>query len=253
MARPVPVPAERRHTLAFLHSIQSASPVYLDAEVDVSGLTAHQRSAQRKYSVVSYVMKALGEVLPQHPVANSAFVGGWWPRLLGASTVDVKLALDKTVNDTRSVLSVVLADVGARSLDELQDEVERLRDTAAADLPELAGARTLQRLPVALGRAAFAFGTRLATRQRVMGTVALSSLGHAPVHRFFSYGGTPITIGVGRIVRKPVVVPGIDGTENLEIRSILPLSLTFDHRVLDGAAGAEVLADLTHRLGAHSW
>jgi pyruvate/2-oxoglutarate dehydrogenase complex dihydrolipoamide acyltransferase (E2) component len=72
-----------------------------------------------------------------------------------------------------------------------------------------------------------------------MGTFALSSLGHRPVDDFYSVGGTTITLGLGRIADRPVARNG-----TVEIAPVARLSLTFDHRVVDGAEAADVLADL---------
>ena len=52
-------------------------------------------------------------------------------------------------------------------------------------------------------------------------------------------------LGVGRIVDKPAAVDG-----RVEIRPMLWLSLTFDHRIVDGAPAARFLTDLERRLGA---
>jgi pyruvate dehydrogenase E2 component (dihydrolipoamide acetyltransferase) len=55
-------------------------------------------------------------------------------------------------------------------------------------------------------------------------------------------------LGVGRIQEKPVVTgQGITG-HKIEIRKMLPLSLSFDHRVIDGAQAAQFIADLTKLL-----
>ena len=40
-------------------------------------------------------------------------------------------------------------------------------------------------------------------------------------------------IGIGTIARKPVVVKDENGEEKIEIRSILPMNIVFDHRCLD--------------------
>jgi hypothetical protein len=138
---------------------------------------------------------------------------------------------------------VVLPGVDGSTLDDIQDTVDRLRTTAPADIPELRGALALQRLPVPLGRLAFTLATRLRHRHRRLGTVAVTSLGHRPVLRFFSFGGTTITVGIGRIRDIPVVRDGA-----VVIAPSLPLSLTFDHRVLDGALAADVLTELKHEL-----
>lgn len=58
-------------------------------------------------------------------------------------------------------------------------------------------------------------------------------------------------LGVGRITEKPVVVKStglLSGEKKIEIRKILPLSLSFDHRVVDGAQAARFMVDLKKHL-----
>jgi pyruvate dehydrogenase E2 component (dihydrolipoamide acetyltransferase) len=40
-------------------------------------------------------------------------------------------------------------------------------------------------------------------------------------------------IGIGTLQRKPVVIKDENGEEKIEIRTILPVNIVFDHRVLD--------------------
>ena len=86
-------------------------------------------------------------------------------------------------------------------------------------------------------------------------TIALTELkGNSfTITNFGHYGGlfaTPIInlpdvaiIGFGRIAEKPWVYQG-----ELAIRRILPISLTFDHRVSDGAEAASFLGKVVHFL-----
>jgi len=57
-------------------------------------------------------------------------------------------------------------------------------------------------------------------------------------------------LAVGEIKRKPRVVTDEDGTESIVPRSVMTLSLSFDHRLIDGAEGAsfcnEVMRYLEH-------
>ncbi|SDD96716.1 2-oxo acid dehydrogenase subunit E2 [Actinokineospora iranica] len=239
-----PIPPGRRQTLHFLRFAAAASPVYLDTEVDATALLAH-RAVARRYSVVAYVMHALGQVLPRYPEANAAFAGSLRPRAATHASVDVKLTLDKEVDGTRAVLSVVLPDVDGCTIDHLQNAVDRLRDTPIEQIHELDGVRKLQKLPVPVGRLAFRLATGPRGRRLRMGTVALTSLGHQPVRRFFSYGGTTLTVGLGRITPTPVAVDGA-----VTVRPLLPLSVTFDHRMIDGALAAEVMGELKKTLEA---
>jgi pyruvate/2-oxoglutarate dehydrogenase complex dihydrolipoamide acyltransferase (E2) component len=63
------------------------------------------------------------------------------------------------------------------------------------------------------------------------------------VLRFFSSGGTALTWGLGQISSRPVVRDDV-----VCAAPILPVSLTFDHRVLDGALAAEIVAALKNTL-----
>ncbi|WP_108920231.1 2-oxo acid dehydrogenase subunit E2 [Mycobacterium montefiorense] len=245
------VPVRRRHTLAFLRGIRSAAPVHLSTEVDVSALVDRRETASRRYSYVTHVVAALGETLRRHPDANVAFGGSWlMPRIIWYESVNVKLTLDKTDRSVRHVASAVLPDVASLDLNRVQDMIDRLRNTPAADLDDLAGSRLLDRLPPALGCLAFALATRLSKRSAVLGTVALTNLGHADVAAFHSHGGTAITIGLGAVRHRPVCVPGTAGEYVLAARPTMPLNLTFDHRALDGAMAAEVLTALAGILHA---
>lgn len=237
------LPRQRRHTLHFLNSIRAASPVHLDAEVDVTELMADRAAIERPASVLTYIVHAAGRVMARHPAANSGIGGLAQPRIVRYPFVDVKLTLDRELAGTRVVLSAVLQDADRASRSFLQSRITRLADADPATLPDFAGARTLQGLPFPLGRLAFIAAGRLSGRHRHMGTVAVTSLGHRRIGRFFSNGGTAITIGVGRVTQRAVVRDG-----EIVACPILPLSLTFDHRVLDGALAADVLDDLVETL-----
>jgi pyruvate/2-oxoglutarate dehydrogenase complex dihydrolipoamide acyltransferase (E2) component len=234
---------ERRHTLHFLAATRDASPVHLDTAVDATALLADR--AATGHSVVTYVVAAVGRVLARHPEANATHGGGLRQARRLHPFVDVKLTLDKEAGGTRLVLSALVPDADTASRNFLQRRVERLRDADPATDPDFAGVRALHRLPVPLGRLAFAVATRPAVRPRTLGTVAVTSLGHRRVQRFLSHGGTAVTVGVGRIAPQPVV----DG-DTVRVAPLLPLSLTFDHRVLDGALAADVLDDLAAVLAA---
>ncbi|SNT60820.1 2-oxoacid dehydrogenases acyltransferase (catalytic domain) [Actinomadura meyerae] len=237
-------PRQRRHTLHFLEEIRGFSPVFLDTEADMSRVLAHRSGAERRRSIVTYVVWAAGRVLARHPDANSAIAGRFSPRVARCDGVHAKIALDKALGGRRVVLSTVLRDVEHAGLDDIQREIERFRDGDADTMPEFAGIRTLQRLPVPVGRAAFRRVVRpLRNRPDRFGTFAVSSLGHRPVDGFHSVGGTTVTLGLGQVRERPVVRGGA-----VLAAPTLRLSLAFDHRVIDGAEAADVLAEIKDAL-----
>ncbi|MEO3978982.1 2-oxo acid dehydrogenase subunit E2 [Streptomyces sp. CAU 1734] len=238
----------RLHTLYFLEHAARQRPVHLDTDVDMTRVTAHRAAARasgRRHSVVAYLLYATGRVLHRYPEANAALVPGRpfglrAPRTVRFPGVTAKLALDRTVNGERTVLSALLPGLESAGLASVQERIDRYRAPGTAALPEFRGVRLLDRLPVPLGRLAFAAALRSAAgRPAVLGTVSVSSLGHRPVDGFHSIGGTAVTLCAGQIADRPVVRDG-----RLAIAPVMRLGLTFDHRIIDGATAADVLGDL---------
>jgi pyruvate/2-oxoglutarate dehydrogenase complex dihydrolipoamide acyltransferase (E2) component len=238
-----PIARERRHTLHFLDEVRGFSPVFLDTDVDMTRVRAHRAAAReegRPYSTLTYILHTAARVLAAHPAANAAIRGHLRPRVATYDSVHGKITLDKAVNGQRVVLSAVLRDLEHAELDDIQPQVDHLRAGDPADMPEFAGARLLQRLPGPLGSVAFRLGVRPLTRRaETMGTFAVTSLGHRPVDGFYSVGGTTITLGIGRTLERPVARDG-----RVIIAPTMRLTMTFDHRVIDGAEAADVLMEI---------
>ncbi|WP_236788838.1 2-oxoglutarate dehydrogenase, E2 component, dihydrolipoamide succinyltransferase [Amycolatopsis sp. GM8] len=55
-------------------------------------------------------------------------------------------------------------------------------------------------------------------------------------------------LGVGAVVKRPVVVPDADGQDTIAIRSMAYLALTYDHRLIDGADAGRFLTTIKNRL-----
>jgi 2-oxoglutarate dehydrogenase E2 component (dihydrolipoamide succinyltransferase) len=67
--------------------------------------------------------------------------------------------------------------------------------------------------------------------------------------------GTPIiphgSVGIidtGALVKRPVVVTDEDGNDSIAIRSMMYLSISFDHRLVDGAYGAQFMQQVKRNL-----
>lgn len=234
---------ERRHTLHFLDQIRAFAPVYLDTEVDMSRVRA-ARAAPPAHSYVTYLLYTASRVLFAHPDANAAIRGRVRPRIARYESVNGKVAFDKEVNGRRVVLTAVLPDLQTSTMDEIQEAVDYFRRGDPHTLPDFSGARSLHRLPWPLGAALYRAGARpLRLRPRLFGTFAVSSLGHRPVDGFHSVGGTTVTLGMGRVTERPVVKDG-----QIKVAPTMRLSLTFDHRVIDGAEAADILGDIKDEL-----
>jgi 2-oxoglutarate dehydrogenase E2 component (dihydrolipoamide succinyltransferase) len=72
-----------------------------------------------------------------------------------------------------------------------------------------------------------------------------------------TFHGTPVIsqpqagiLGTYAIVKRPWVISDENGADAIAIRSIMNLTLTYDHRLVDGALAGRFLRDLRHRLEA---
>ncbi|WP_199865237.1 2-oxo acid dehydrogenase subunit E2 [Frankia sp. EI5c] len=245
---PRQLPRQRRHTLFFLRAVREFAPVFLDTEVDVTGVLAHRQAARAErgvhYSTTAYVLRAAGRVLARHPDANAALRGGPRPRIAHYPFVHGKLTLDRSLGGQRVVLGTVVPNLHQATLDEIQAHLDRVRDGDAEQLPDFAAIRRLHAAPWLVGQARFRRAARsLALRPHLTGTFAVTSLGHRAVDSFHSVGGTTTTFGVGRVLPRAVVRDG-----EVAVAPVLRLSLAFDHRAIDGAQAADVLTEVKDEL-----
>jgi pyruvate dehydrogenase E2 component (dihydrolipoamide acetyltransferase) len=190
-------------------------------EADITELEAFRRSqadeAKRsgiKFTMLGFLMKAAVVALKQHPEFNASLAAD------GDSLVLKQYYHIGIAVDTPNGLVVpVIRDVDKKGL------LEIARELGAASERMRAG--------------------RIAPADLQGGCFSISSLG--------GIGGTLFTpiinapevaiLGVGKAVMKPVW----NGTE-FAPRLMLPLSLSYDHRVIDGAQGARFISYLTNVL-----
>lgn len=242
-------PNSRRHTLYFLDQSSQYRPVFLSTEVDATAMQVLREKAKAKPDaevpgVVAMVMFATGRALSAHPMANGVVTGKWRPKFHRFPAVHGKFSLDKEIDGVRCVGSGMVSHADTKSLAQIQAEVDLLKRTPLAQWPEFPQLKKLQSLPVPVGR--WLFGKLMnnpATKHKLQGSFAVTSLGHRPVGHFIPQIGASVTLGVGQIQSKAVVENGA-----IVSRDMLPLTLAFDHRVIDGAEAADLLQDLKQGL-----
>lgn len=213
--RDVPVTTLRRTIADRMHRSQSlTAPVTLTTRVDAGALVRLRASLKAQAggkTVPAYgdiIMREVAGALREHPALNAQ----WHEQQIRfPDAVNIGFAVD-----TEAGLVVpVVRDVPARSLQELAD--------LTRDLAERAKAR------------------RLSPDELSGGTFTITNLGMAGIDAFTPIINWPecAVLGVGRITEEPVV-----SGKKLVIGHRLWLSLTFDHRIVDGAPAARFLETL---------
>jgi pyruvate dehydrogenase E2 component (dihydrolipoamide acetyltransferase) len=192
---------------------QSIGPIptfYLTSEVDMERVweAREQLAAEPKVSFNDIILKAVAMALRQHPACNA-----WWQddhiRYWNEIHVSMAVAVEE------GLITPVIRNADAKSLREIAAES---RDLAA---------RARER--------------RLKPEEYTGGTFSVSNLGMLDIDEFTAVINPPEAgiLAVGRIAQKPVAHEGI-----IALRRRLRLTMSCDHRVIDGATGAQFLKTL---------
>ncbi|MGW8318791.1 MAG: dihydrolipoamide acetyltransferase family protein, partial [Candidatus Promineifilaceae bacterium] len=193
------------------YSAQTYAPVTLTTEADASELVRIRTGlkADPQMEVVpsynAFLLKLTARALQEHAYLNASLDGD---EIIYWQTVNVGLAVDTD----RGLVVPVIQNAAAKSVHDLAIELADLlpRAKAGKALPdELSG-----------------------------GTFTITNLGAFNIDAFTPIINPPesAVLGVGRLIDKWVVVD-----KEPSIRTMLSLSLTFDHRLVDGAQAARFL------------
>jgi pyruvate dehydrogenase E2 component (dihydrolipoamide acetyltransferase) len=202
--------------------VQSKAPVphfYVTTEIAMERAAALRAELQAlpgapKVTFTDVIVRACAVTLQKHPGVNASFTGDAIRRHRAAH-IGIAVAVED------GLITPVLRDCDRKSLFQIATE--------ARDLVERTRARKLR-------------------QQELSGaTFSVSNLGMFPVDEFVAIINPPeaAILAVGAIVDKPVVVDG-----QLAIGKRMRVTLSADHRVVDGAMGAQFLADLKATLEA---
>jgi pyruvate dehydrogenase E2 component (dihydrolipoyllysine-residue acetyltransferase) len=206
-------PVWQRMAERVARSWQTVPHFFLLREVDAGGLQAWRETARRRPGCEALthsdlLIRICAAALREHPRVNATWRDG---SVVAQDEINVGLAV---ATDEALVVPVIH---GADSL----------------DLPALA-ARRAQLVEAA--RAG-----RLAPADVQGGTFTVSNLGMYGVDAFLAVVNAPqaAILAVGRIADRVVAADGAPA-----VRPVMTLSLSFDHRVVDGARGAQFLDTL---------
>jgi 2-oxoglutarate dehydrogenase E2 component (dihydrolipoamide succinyltransferase) len=208
-------------------SLQGSAQLTQVVEVDVTRVAklrvrAKSDFEQRegvKLTFLPFFAKAVVEALKQHPKLNAS-IDEEAKQVTYHGAEHLGIAIDTE----RGLLNAVVHDAGDLNLAGLAHKINDLANRARTN--------------------------KIGPEELSGGTFSLTNLG--------SNGAlfdTPIIqqpqvgiLGVGVVVKRPVVVTDEDGDETIAIRSMVYLSLTYDHRLVDGADAGRFLTTVKHRL-----
>ena len=208
-----------------LESLKVSAQLTTVIEVDVTKIARLRDRAKSsfesregvKLSFLPFFAVAVCEALKQHPVLNSS-VEGDQITYHGAEHLGI------AVDTERGLLVPVISNAGDLNMGgiarKISDLAARTRDNKVT--------------PAELGGGTFTI-TNTGSRGALFDTPIINQPQVA-------------ILGLGAVVKRPMVVRGEDGGETIAIRSMVYLGLSYDHRVVDGADAARFLVTLKERL-----
>ncbi len=215
---PVPVSGKRKIIAKRLSESKYSAPhYYLRIDVDAGAMMAARarlntrlpKEAGGKVSPNAFLIKFVAQTLKNYPSVNASWQGD---TILHFGKIDIALA----VAQEDGLITPVVRDCGSKGIVQIDRELKVLIDKALSN--------------------------KLAPEEYNGATFTISSLGTSGILEFTAIINPPgsAILAVGRIHKAPFVED--DGS--IGVRSQMMLTLSCDHRVIDGAVGAAFLSDL---------
>jgi len=208
-AQEIPIAGVRKVVFKNMHlSLATQAQLTLHTEASAEAmirLRSRMNAAGAKVSYNAVLVKVMAQALKQHPLVNAS-VDGEIVKVWRQVHVGVAMDLGK------GLIVPKVRDADRKSIREISTDLDRLVEAAKAGI--------------------------LALDDLTLGTFTLTNLGAWDIDEFTPIVNHPESaiLGVGRIVEKPVARNG-----QVAIEPRLALSLSFDHRIIDGAPGAAFL------------
>ena len=214
----IPLSGMRKTIAARLFESKTTIPhFYLQAEIDAEPLvtlrqtinTAAEAAGLAKLTVNDFILKATAVAVSRVPLANAAFGGDSIIQF-----ADVQLACAVAVEE--GLVTPVIRQAQNKSISQISAEVKDLASRARSK--------------------------KLKPEEYQGGTITVSNLGGYGVEQFYAIINPPqsVIVSVGTIVKKPV----INAAGQIVPGQRIILGVSCDHRVVDGAVGAQFLSEL---------
>ena len=208
-----------------VESLKISAQLTTVVEVDVTKIDRLRNAAKPsfearegvKLTFLPFFAIAVCEALKQHPVLNSSVEGD---QITYHNAEHLAVAVDTD----RGLLVPVVKDAGDLNMGGIARKISEVA----------ARTRDNKITPDELGGGTFTI-TNTGSRGALFDTPIINQPQVA-------------ILGLGAVVKRPMVVKGADGGETIAIRSMVYLALSYDHRVVDGADAARFLITLKERL-----
>ena len=233
-------PASRRFVTGAMAVGRRMTPMHGLIEVDVTEATREVGKAGLSFTAL--VVAAVGRAAALHPEVHA--YRNWRGQLVTANFVDLTALIEVETETGPFPLAHLIRNADVRDVADIGREIRQVKrtPTAVSESRYLDRFATLGgRLP-GLPRLFYHLMSRSTRLRRMSGTVSVTSVGMLG-------GGSGHGIGFPTVFSLSVLLGGrtrrpVAEDNEVRIADILDLTVTFDHRVVDGGPAARFIADL---------
>jgi hypothetical protein len=245
-----PLPPER---FLVWDLLRESDPYYLNHHlIEVSFETVEADRSKRRAAgdpvptYVAYALAAYGRGLASFPEFNSYLRMYPLTKLAVYDGVDVGLTIERDWQGRRVVLLGLLRDAQRQSPETIQAFLRTRKESPLETLEEFASWKRLLKLPAWCRWHLFQVFCKPFPElmRKLVGTTAFTSIGRHGTDLTTPISPRSCTLSLGRVAQRPWLHP--DGTVAPSLTAWL--TLTYDHRINDGAATAQLAADIKRRL-----
>ena len=204
-----------------VQSVQTAPQFAMTISADMTNAlqfrkaSTHQVAAEtgESMSITVLLAKVVATALKHHPRANASFEAG-------RVKIHKRVNLGVAIGAEEGLIVPVIKDADQKSLAQITRELQIFRQKAHQ--------------------------MRFSTDDLSGGTFTISNMGMYGIDQFNAILNPPQSaiLAVGRIINTPIALP----ENTVTVRPMMNLTLTVDHRVIDGVQGARLLAEIKERL-----
>ena len=210
-----------------VESLQTSAQLTATVEVDLTAISQIRKQVKDDFkkregaslSYLPFIVMAAGEALKQFPIVNATI-----DTEAGTMTYADGEHIGIAVDTERGLLVPVIKNAGDLNLTGLAKKIgdlaARTRDSKVGPDELSGGSFTITNY----GSAGTLFDTPIVNQPEVA------------------------ILGTGALVKRPVVVEDRFGNESIAVRHMMYLSLSYDHRLIDGAVAARFLSAIKERL-----
>ncbi|HXD85687.1 MAG TPA: 2-oxo acid dehydrogenase subunit E2 [Urbifossiella sp.] len=230
VGRSLPITPYRRLVTDLMHFSQQVPAVTAERPMDLSALTAARSVSAPRPSWTVIFSKAYAIVGRDYPELRRSYLKFPWPRLYEHPHSIAAINIERRLPNEDVVLFCLIRSPECRSLEAMEAMVRHHRDEPVEKL------RCFQR-SVGMSRIPSPF-------RRWVWWTALNAIGRRRCHNFGTYSVSSIASqGAGLLTLVPILTSALH-YGLFEADGRLNVRITFDHRVMDGAAAARILVDL---------